>query len=187
MLILHLPGDSGLKKCGVNSLPDHQKPNGEAVRLWKVICLELIMQKRRHCRGNPNRDEQSSWNQPASNIIPCVLRNDPMICSAYHTKCKCLSKFLCSEGGKAGVWEDQMAACLKNSQEQLLAGLVRAEKVFKCIYCSSVTLVHPNGHLTHQMEMWSLFILMMCLNELDIRAPTHLLYHPKHVFPPAAI
>lgn len=110
-----------------------------------------------------------------------------MICSTYHTKCKCLSKSLCSEGGKAGVWEDQMAACLKKSQEQLLAGLARAEKVFKCIYCSSVTLVHPNGHLTHQTAMWSLFILMMSLNKLGIRAPTHLLYHPKHVFPPAAI
>lgn len=31
MLILHLPGDSGLKKRGVNSLPVHQKPKGEAV------------------------------------------------------------------------------------------------------------------------------------------------------------
>lgn len=40
----------------------------------------------------------------------------------------------------------------------------------------SLALVHSNGHLTDHIQMWLLFNLFICLNELEIKSPTNLLY-----------
>lgn len=109
-LIQHLPGDSRLKKHNMNSVPVHQKPNEEAVEseMPRAHQAEVRPLQRAPQQGWIKRDHGTS--QQVILFIMPEVRNNPMTCWTYNViRCKYRSKFLCSEGGKAGRWEDQIA------------------------------------------------------------------------------
>jgi len=137
-----------------------------------ITCLDLIRQRWGFSREDLNRDEQRSSEQPAGNIIHYALSTDSMICSTYRTLLSaniwanfCVLKMASLALGKPKwphIWSKGRNDSCRTVKNR------KGINIFHAAHFPLSTLMDIS-HI-----MWFLLILMMFLNKLDVRPPSHL-------------